>query len=365
MATSERKLKVIVFAFVSLICFGGAYLAYRLLPVWQGEQATMSNKSDYLTSFYNRQGNRISSQDGSLALLLDPFVFYVNYPNQRSASFRIDEEGCRASGNRESEQKLAIVIGGSTAFGKDLPTDTQTFSSVLNSFDLEYFFYNCGIVGYASGQELALMVHYLDRMKPDLYLVFDGWNDIFGPLNQAQRWPVRFLSLGYNPQFRVMESRLQRFHELEEEGKSAKGRKRPPVVNMMDRKQLVDAATNEYISNIQKMHDFSASRGVGLLVVLQPDLILKPHRSEDEEAVIRAWGERTRYLSNKISDGYLQLITSAKQHFKQNGIRHLDINDSPVIQDTARTLFLDPVHLNAEGHRLVAEQIRAAVEHPE
>jgi hypothetical protein len=362
MATSEKTLRLIVFALVVLASGALVYATWLVLPLVQEQPVTSPQRTDYAPSFYNRQGQQLSSQTGSLALLLNPFGFYVNYPDQQTQRFRIDGNGCRHSGRRGERQQLAVVLGGSTAFGQDLASDRETFSSVLNTLGLDYYFYNCAVVGYASGQELALMVHRLDRMQPVLYILFHGWNDIYSPLNLARSWPVRFPSIGYNGQFSVLESRLRKYWEIEEKPGAATGDMLRPVTHVLDRDQLVSAILENYVSNVEKMRDFAAARGADLMIVLQPDLGLKPLRTEEEEDIIRNWGKRTRYLSNHISAAYRQFLDSAKRRLAEKGIRYIDINESPWFVDTGSTLFLDPVHLNAEGHRLVAEQIGASLQ---
>jgi hypothetical protein len=46
-------------------------------------------------------------------------------------------------------------------------------------------------MGFLSGQEVAQMVHYLDEFNPSLYIVFDGWNDIYNPYTFAKAWPMQ------------------------------------------------------------------------------------------------------------------------------------------------------------------------------
>jgi len=76
-----------------------------------------------------------------------------------------------------------ITVGGSTTFGSGV-LDHQTFPTYLQSFyddlnlDINFEVINAGQGGSWSFREVSLIHEKLLAYDPDLFIVFDGWNDI-------------------------------------------------------------------------------------------------------------------------------------------------------------------------------------------
>jgi hypothetical protein len=80
-----------------------------------------------------------------------------------------------------------IVLGGSTVMGEGAPRPSQNIVGMLrkevrernltgpNGGPVEFI--NAGVDGYNSAQEYLYLVSDLLRFKPDLVVVYDGWND--------------------------------------------------------------------------------------------------------------------------------------------------------------------------------------------
>jgi len=164
-------------AIASTVVFGA--IGYAVLVFFFPKQGGyyIGQGSGYSLSFLDDRGKRISTETGPLGLMFDPLTFYRTYPNHYSDKFTIDENGFRG-GILDVYKPKVIILGGSAAFGYGLPSDDMTFSARLNHLVDKYTFVNAATVGYASGQELSLMIHYLDRFRPDIYIVFNGWNDL-------------------------------------------------------------------------------------------------------------------------------------------------------------------------------------------
>ena len=81
-----------------------------------------------------------------------------------------------------------IVLGGSTVMGAGAPRPSQNIVGMLrkgvrargltgpNGKHIEFI--NAGVDGYTSAQEYLYLVSDLLRFKPDLVVVYDGWNDL-------------------------------------------------------------------------------------------------------------------------------------------------------------------------------------------
>lgn len=82
-----------------------------------------------------------------------------------------------------------IVLGGSTVMGDGSPRPSQNIVAMLQAAAHDQRitapdgkrleFINAGVDGYNSAQEYLYLVSDLMRYKPDLVIVYDGWNDSF------------------------------------------------------------------------------------------------------------------------------------------------------------------------------------------
>jgi hypothetical protein len=101
---------------------------------------------------------------------------------------RLNAEGFRIEReiiNPKPASELRIfVLGGSTVvLGKPIEaTLPRLIEAHLQANGLpQARVYNFGVVSFVSGQELALLVHRLIDLKPDLVIAYDGGNDLFQP----------------------------------------------------------------------------------------------------------------------------------------------------------------------------------------
>jgi len=313
--------------------------------VYQGQS------NDYALSFYNGNGQKISNPDGTLKLKLDPFTIYANYPNQTSASYSINSDGFRDTYTTNlAPKKLAIVLGGSAAFGQGLSRDNYTFASHLSRLNQKYQVMNAATVGFLSGQELAQMIHVLDRFAPSVYILFDGWNDIFVPYSYAQSWPTNGGPIGFNNTFFMIGRQLAVVVENEQHSKVL------PIANKIfeDEPEYFQAILSTYISNIDKMNAFANARKANFLVIFQPELGNKKLLSKDEQEILKQWEKAHRYLAKEIPHKYKQLIHKAKTFCEAHNIVYIDMNEEADFSENSKTLFFDVVHPNKQGHKIIA-----------
>ncbi len=315
----------------------------------------------YGVSFFASDGRRISEVRGSIKLQFDPFMIYVNAPSQKTSILSIDEHGFRG-GYGSDEKVKAFVLGGSAAFGHSLSSDETAFASILNTYGEKYEFINAAVIGYQSGQELALMVHKLDNFRPALYIVFDGWNDLFDPL-LAPRAKGEF---GFINVFFMLQDRLA-IHHLEQAKKknlifaSAKRKKARDIDT--ENPAYLEEISQAYTNNLSKMNRFANGAGASFLVVFQPELGAKHNLNEKEKQVLNMWEQTFGYLSMDFSRKYKQMINRAKLFCDKNNIEYIDMNSSPQFVNNKNMLFYDNVHINELGHKIAAEMIHDRLVH--
>jgi GDSL-like Lipase/Acylhydrolase len=313
-------------------------------------------KDEYMFSFYNQKGEKLSELDGMLKFMTDPFTVYKNYPNQKTGKYSINESGFRDSYNSDNPH-TAIALGGSAAFGFALNNSNMTFSSKINRSSKKYNVLNAAVTGFLSGQELSQMVHYLDDFNPSLYIVFDGWNDIYDPYAFTKSWPVMSGPIGYNNAFFMIESRLAQYFQMTRKDKHSQASLLEPVGQPLNEENYFQKILETYVSNISKMHSFAHSRGAGFLIVFQPELGNKKMRSDAEQETLTTWADKYEYFARKIPERYKRLINGARQFCQERSIAFIDINAEATFSENPQTLFFDVVHPNELGHEVIANII--------
>jgi lysophospholipase L1-like esterase len=361
----EVKKKLLINICLSLVSFSGTFiLGYYLYNHFRKPHENFifgSANDEYMFTLYNRNGEKISDIEGSLKLVIDPFTIYQNYPGQKTSKYSINSHGFRDTYNTHRPY-TAIVLGGSAAFGFALDRNDQTFSSKISEYNEKYNVINAAVIGFLSGQELSQMIHYLDEFKPSLYIVFNGWNDIYDPHAFArtklkENNKIVHAPIGYNNSFLGIEKRLSDYFQLTQKEKKLPIVKLTPVGDPLNETELFREILSKYVSNIVKMHSFANARGSRLLLVFQPELGNKRTRSSNESEVLKTWIEKYDYLDNKITERYKNFVSGAKKSLREQDISFIDINAERQFSENPQTLFFDVVHPNELGHDIIAKII--------
>ena len=110
--------------------------------------------------------------------------------------FRIDREIVNP---KPADEVRIFFVGGSTVIG-GRPVETTIPAVVeahLQTNGLPHArAYNFGVLSFVSGQELALLVHRLIDLNPDLVIAYDGGNDLYEPWVYDPRpgYPFNFVT---------------------------------------------------------------------------------------------------------------------------------------------------------------------------
>jgi len=125
----------------------------------------------------------------------DPLANAIAWePNQHMKTININNEGFRGpeiQREKPEDTYRIFMVGGSTTFGHGTTSDQTTIPTRLqekfNQVNLEkrVEVINAGVNGYNSNDEMNLVKNKLVHYDPDLVIVFDGSNDIFGPYNRT------------------------------------------------------------------------------------------------------------------------------------------------------------------------------------
>lgn len=360
----EAKKNLLVNMCILLVALTGSLVVgYALYAFVQKKPEPMiftGPRDEYMFSFYNQRGERLSELDGMLRFITDPFTVYKNYPNQKTSKYSINERGFR-DGYSNDNPYTAIILGGSAAFGFALDHNDKTFVSKINKSNKKYNILNAAVTSFLSGQELSQMVHYLDDFNPSLYIVFDGWNDIYDPYAFTKSWPVIHGPIGYNNAFFMIESRLAQYFQMTRKDKNPQVDNLEQVGQPLNEERYFHKILETYISNISKMHSFAHSRDARFLIVFQPELGNKKTRSESEQETLKTWADKYEYLTRKIPERYKKLIDGAQKFCQEKNIPFIDINAEVEFSQNPQTLFFDVVHPNELGHEVIANIINQAL----
>ena len=309
-------------------------------------------KPTYKMSFFNSDGQSIGETISGYRLVADPFAVYRNYPMQNNSNYQIDAKGFRV-GYRNAEAKFSgFVMGSSAAFGYGVSDNNSTLVSHLTRAIHSYNFVNAAVVGYSSGQDLSQMIHYLDDYSPEIYVVINGWNDINTPARYTDDWPSKKIPLGFNSSYFEIEKRLERYSKILRPLKQATNF--PPIVTNLDKEDYFELIVKEYQKNIKKMFAFASARNAKFLLVLQPE-ITKKIRTKEEEKMLHDWDAHFSYFEKEIPSRYEILAEKTRVFCRQQNIPYININDYSIFSENQSTLFIDVIHPNELGHKLIAE----------
>jgi lysophospholipase L1-like esterase len=343
-----------------------------------------SESDDFSLHFVTLDGREIGGRAGGVTVALRPLTVYENAPNQHGPGSHINAFGLRGSEIAlEPTRPRVVVVGGSAAFGLRVP-ERATFAAGLESRLAGVEVLNAGVSGYLSAQELALVVTRLLDLRPDVLVVFDGWNDVYAPYWWSRFGDGKRAHPGVNTGFLTIEDRLVRYREIQrnplaallEAGQTLLSRSSVlgALANLLRPESGADsggglddaqrsAIASGYVANLRKLHDLTSARGIGLLVVVQPELVqyMTPEKRSQLEG---------RSTGNFFSgDAYVVHFPETYSEFRRrvipalraSGVRVIDASERFARLTAPQALFIDPVHLSVNGHDQMARILEEPV----
>ena len=125
-------------------------------------------------------------------LKTNEYPVFENEPNQHLTTITINSLGFRGSEFdliKNDEIYRIIILGGSTLFGAGASSDTTTIPAFLekefhkNNYNVEII--NAGVASADSFEEAYKIRYMYKKFQPDLFIVYDGWNDSFGQIKKG------------------------------------------------------------------------------------------------------------------------------------------------------------------------------------
>ena len=284
----------------------------------------------------------------------------------------LDADGFREPGLAHAgSRRLAVMIGGSSAFGHYASSNETTITSYLNRLQGEYFFVNAGVPSWNSAQELARLSLQVADLRPALVIAFDGANDaalvdtrIPG---QAPRYPAgtpenfdRLEALfvdARRPWQRISLPRL--FPEIANriEKQTAVDAPRQPGLD----RAIVRQAAHAYVGNLSRMAAISRDAGARFVAVFQPVAGLHRHVSKADFDP-RDFVDTVAFLHEAIAAKRQDL-----EFLDFSAVFDDEFAKVPVDEDelTDETIFVDEVHVTDRGNAIIARRLLQALQRPQ
>jgi hypothetical protein len=135
----------------------------------------------------------------SYNLYTESYSYAESGANQHTKSFNINSDGLRGSElNQIKDEKTyrIFILGGSTIFGQLSTSDKTTipgylqqkFDNIETDYEIEVI--NAGVGGATSFHETRLIKDKLIDYKPDLFIAYDGWNDLNYPVTVSNNGTI-------------------------------------------------------------------------------------------------------------------------------------------------------------------------------
>ncbi len=287
------------------------------------------------------------------------------------ALIRFNDQGFRLSHNpvlpKPKEELRIFMLGGSTLVLGSPNTASISFAveQHLQQTGLRNArVYNFGVVAFISGQELALLVHRLLELSPDMIVVYDGANDIMGPWGQDPRPDYPF-------NFAVWEQALSRLESTNRQNERTlavatsdsallsilfRGAAEREMATTLDRQRLASeyggaewqsAIARQYLHNVETMCRAAQSAGARFASFLQPLLAFADPL--DSQQIRLAGGESTINYARGMRVRFRSLLRQLPSDCHANDLSAIFANRPGA--------FWDFVHIHSSHNDLIGQQI--------
>jgi lysophospholipase L1-like esterase len=311
----------------------------------------------------------------------DPYLMWIPKKNvagyDKYSNYKMNNYGFRNSYDIEKEKGRDVfrimVLGGSTSWGSGASSNDSVWTKVIEDIlrkkltgKVEVL--NAGCAGYTSFQESLYLQFKLLQFAPDLVIVMDGYNDLF--------MAALYTEEGYEPNASVQYDAEKRFfnesimaqalglvanksHLISLLRRIAEKVRYERGQSLYGKGHLHDKGIRSYLENINTIESILNGRNIKSLFLLQPYMgISKKHRSKEEEAMLLKNIQANDYmvtLMEKLRTEYGRFAIDNKLNYHDLSGIYDDVTES-------ETVWFDHIHLNDNGHRILAEKVGAILE---
>ena len=412
-----------------------ARLAVSLTGTGQQLETTQSEQNRkveaYRLKFLSPAGQPYSklSSSGNLSAVRDPLMGYQLLPQQKSQFWAINPQGFRdtqtVSPQKPPREMRIFVLGSSLAFGQLSSSNQATFAHQLEELlnnqvarqrsspsqfqpavlpylaedvdkaltlppritDRQYRVINAAVPGYASGNELAMLIRQVANYSPDLVIVLDSYGDLIlpsaqsgadlpgidqvlqGEAQEAQGLEGAKIAIarGFEQLYLVRGFRHYLLRSPQPQTTSAVTLNLPIANVLPDQAPLdqalahdpaeLDRRVDRYQNHLLQMVRWSSATKKRLLIGIQPEIADRQSLTPEETAILSQLG--TGY-SEKIRAAYTKLTAAADKVVNTSpNVKLLDLHD--LYAKTPEQAFQSPTSLTDAANQQLAEQFYQAI----
>lgn len=254
--------------------------------------------------------------------------------------------GIEIYGNVCTDNYKIVVFGGSTTDGRlyPFPSWPEIMYDKINNSKITV--YNAGVSGYTSAHELIRLIRDIVLMKPDMIIVYDGYNDS----SEINACPGKYFEFSYLKEAldfarKHMSHDWDFISEDNSEGEEEEEDAIPVIGNF-----------ENWLMNIEMMRAISVDREIKFYSFMQPMLSSKKNLTKEEKGVLfeaenfqrcKSTSFMGKEFRNKISD-------VVKTHDYIYDLSH--------IFDDIQDVYMDICHVRAGVNEIIAEEILKRIE---
>jgi hypothetical protein len=370
----------------------------------------------------NGQPYRELPTSGALSAIRNPLMGYQLMPTQKSQFWAINPQGFRDTKPLTPEKPQGevriFVLGGSAAFGQLSSNNESTFAHQLEQLlnvqvteqrnnpsryqpeilpylaedvdkalalppriaDRQYRVINAAVPGYASGNEMAMLMQQVVNYSPDMVVVLDSYADLMLPsaqsgadipgLDEVLQGQQKDLSAqvtegvkGWFEQMYIVQGFQRYVLKLPQPDAASATTLNLPSTNTSSLEQILTADPAEldrrikrYQNHLTQMARWSSTNKKPLFIGIQPEITSRQKMSPEETAIVAQLG--TAYAKT-IKTGYTKLIAATNQVASPStNVRLLDLSSLAMASEPA---FQGSTSLTDAANRKLAEQFYQAI----
>jgi len=271
-------------------------------------------------------------------------------PMQDLEITNINSDGFRGDELKNLQSYRVFLVGGSTMFGVGASSDETTIPGYLGKMISKKYenidIINAGIPKAYSVSETEYIKNDLIHYKPNMIIVYDGWNDLSKNLNEfyiteeedSNKF-IRFINRGeyYTPKIILQHYNNWKHEKLDIEFDS----------------KHIEEKSSLWAENWKDTCESLNEEGIKIVIILQPilgsgDKILSP----EEEEYFSHYDSET---ANKSYEKYAKKMQSLKNSCYQ-------VHDYRNAFDRyTDTIYFDSGHVGDVGNKIIADKIHDVI----
>lgn len=233
--------------------------------------------------------------------------------------------------DNEKDYKI-VILGGSTTDSLVYPVKSWPQLLYEKSVEGNLTIYNGGVYGYNSGQEVLKLIRDVLVLKPDMILVYDGFNDMYC----SDKYPYEFNYLGMI--FKYASAHMEMNENYIDENKDIVCR------GIASHNERFD----NWLANIRTMYAIASERNIRFFCFCQPMLCSKKGKTmQEKNMLLSSPGEQIDFQVNRSFRKCMENMTQKPSY----------IYDLSGIFDYEPDVYMDICHVWEKGNRIIAQEI--------